>query len=29
MAIVEALAESWWSERTESRSTVFAVLAVA
>jgi anti-sigma regulatory factor (Ser/Thr protein kinase) len=29
MAIVEALAESWWSERTESRSTVFALLAVA
>lgn len=28
MAIVEALTQTWWSERTESRSTVFAVLTV-
>ncbi len=27
MAIVEALAAEWWSERTRSRSTIHAVLA--
>lgn len=28
MAIVERLAETWWSDQTRSRSTVHAVLAV-
>jgi anti-sigma regulatory factor (Ser/Thr protein kinase) len=28
MAIVETLAETWWSDKTRSRSTVHAVLAV-
>lgn len=28
MAIVETLAQSWWSERSESRSTVYALMAV-
>ena len=28
MTIVEVLAEKWWSERTDSRSTVHAVLHV-
>ena len=27
MAIVEALAQDWWSERTRSRSTIHALLA--
>jgi anti-sigma regulatory factor (Ser/Thr protein kinase) len=29
MAIVETLAEQWWSERTRSRSTVSAVIRLA
>ena len=28
MAIVETLADTWWSDKTRSRSTVHAVLAV-
>jgi anti-sigma regulatory factor (Ser/Thr protein kinase) len=28
MAIVETLAQTWWSDKTRSRSTVHAVLAV-
>ena len=28
MAIVETLAETWWSDKTRSRSTVHAVLAL-
>jgi serine/threonine-protein kinase RsbW len=28
MAIVETLAESWWADRTRSKSTVHALLAV-
>lgn len=28
MAIVETVAQAWWSERSEARSTVYAVLTV-